>query len=98
MQAEKDTKEPEVDFTQLARGGKAPVKGQTNSARITHILLQSGTLVEIIPGSFALFKNTDGVPFVEYKAYIEFNTSGEPLAHKTFQLFPATVAGWAFDE
>lgn len=92
-------KEPEVDFTQLAGSGNAPVKGQTHSQRISHVKMSSGEWVMIVIGSFNLYKTSDGVPFVEFK--VEQQAKTEPFStpnHKTIQLFPATVAGWAFTD
>lgn len=101
MQVEKNEKEPEVDFTQLGPGGNAPVKHQTHSKRISHVKMSSGEWVSIIQGSFNLYKNSDGIPFVEFKVNagpLHLNNGGTGDAVKTIQLFPATVAGWAFSE
>jgi hypothetical protein len=58
--------------------------------------MASGEWIEIVKGSFKLYKTNKGVPFIEFKASVD-----GPLlvtAKKTIQVFPATIAGWAFDE
>jgi len=89
---ESGTKEPAVDFTAMASGGDAKQSTQAHNQVITEVLLNTGEWIKIIKGSFNLYKTFKGVPFVEFKV----PTLGNELDAKTIQVFPATVAGWAF--
>lgn len=90
-----------MDFTQLGQGGNAPESPQAHSQEITHVKMSSGEWVEIIKGTFKLYKTNKGVPFVEFKA-MDNNVYGysddDDAIEKTVQLFPAAISGWAFDE
>lgn len=93
---EAGNKEPAIDFTQLASGGDAPEKPQAHSEVITDVKMQSGEWISIEEGSFKLYKTNKGVPFVEFK--IHGTVTGDLYGKKIVQLFPATVAGWAFKD
>lgn len=98
---ESGTKEAVVDFTQLASGGNAKESPQVHSQEITHVKMASGEWVEIVKGSFNLYKTNKGVPFVEFKVDKDITCmfeDGSGNFVKTVQVFPATIAGWAFDE
>lgn len=92
MKQDEETKNPVVDFTHLSAGGKAEVGPLGFGAEVSHVKMASGEWNEIVPGSFRLYKSDKGVPFIEFKVSGVFNNGV-----KTIQVFPAHIAGWAFD-
>lgn len=98
MKEESNTKEPLVDYTELGPKGNAPEAPQAHSQEVTHVLMtSSGDWVEVIKGSFKLYKTNKGVPFIEFKPKNLININ-KIHKDKIVQLFPAAISGWAFDE
>lgn len=69
-----------------------------NEGDISQVLLNDGVWYRIVPGSFHVFKPNEherSMPYVQFDlAAAEGGTAG--AGDMRVQVFPATVAGWAF--
>lgn len=89
MKSEESDQAPAIDFTQFKN-----IRGQVNSKEIKMVLLNDGNWYWVKPGSFHLFKTQDSVPFVQFDG----DKMGTPQDSAVrIEVFPATVAGWAYD-
>lgn len=68
------------------------VRGQAHTKEITQVLLTDGAWYAIEPGSFHFYRTggDKAVPFVQFD--LMPNASGQLRV----EVFPATVAGWAY--
>lgn len=90
-------------FNLLAPEG---VKPQAHAEQIKAVLLNDGNWYPIVPGSFKLYQSMSKAP--AFGPYATFqlpmnpsehpNAQSDPLAGLTVEVFPATVAGWAFND
>ena|ERR1700751_4974550 len=70
------------------------VRPQAHSDVITQILLTDGQWYSIVPGSFKFYRTSGdhAVPFVQF----DLNAQNEQGEMVRIEVFPATVAGWAY--
>lgn len=84
----------------------AKISGQAKAEQLSHVLLNDGHWYEVKPGTFHLYKTyknevdktKEGIPFVRFSGrLIGLPVSGiQPFM--VIEVFPATVAGWAYKE
>ena len=73
------------------------IRSQAHNKTISRVLLTDGKWYDIIPGSFKFYKTSPdkAVPFVQFDYEREIDNRGTFILTRV-EVFPASVAGWAY--